>query len=240
MSNVQTLADYRKQTERFIPKEVVEMFDFDAQIAHLDERMRALLPINEPTRTEMRKARNHLMLAKAGYYERVPLEPLSWRNKLGQPSLALFDVTSTLRRFEFGLIGNRWADTFEHEYSINPTLPVSLRTYYADMEEHLKGRIRGIFGQLKKVDVVLSTTFMGCIPESVEAEIRKAQESNLFTHIYLVMEAPNWEYMENPTPIPQLDPLVVGYTHGEFILITAFDLTTVEESLYNAAYTIGS
>ena len=53
-----------------------------------------------------------------------------------------------------------------------------------------------------------------------------------FQEIFLLAETPHWDVkLLEPVRIPLSDPLVVGYDGQKFWLITAFDMTSLEQHI---------
>ncbi len=71
---------------------------------------------------------------------------------------------------------------------------------------------------------------MGRIPDATREKILVATPR--FEKLYVVTEAPQWEYQlvvtPKPRPIVIGDPLIIGAKGGYFWLVDAFDLTSAE------------
>jgi hypothetical protein len=85
--------------------------------------------------------------------------------------------------------------------------------------------------------LAIEARFSGIIPSDVREKINQAKLSGFFQEIFLLAETPKWEVhflkRPKPTPIPRVDPLVIGYDGKRFWLITPFDMTTLEQHIAN-------
>jgi len=128
------------------------------------------------------------------------------------------------------------------------TTPALLSRFWGDIIERLQIRAR----KLESKPRVMSVRFglqagfgANKIPDSVREKIVEARP--LFDHIYLLAEAPAWDYELKVAKEPitvvirramlkLLDPLVVGEKAGYFWQIDLFDLTPSEAYLKEFTY----
>jgi hypothetical protein len=78
----------------------------------------------------------------------------------------------------------------------------------------------------------IEARFAGIVPAKVKKEIETAKGLKFFQEIFLLAETPHWDVkLLEPVRIPLSDPLVVGYDGQKFWLITAFDMTSLEQHI---------
>lgn len=73
--------------------------------------------------------------------------------------------------------------------------------------------------------------FKGLIPDKAREIILKAKGSELFKHVFIVTEIPQWKIAVEPKPVHSFDgdPLIIACDRqGRHWLIDSFDVTTVE------------
>jgi len=169
----------------------------------------------------LKRVKQFESLNKLNRYAVFSLEPLAWRDKQGFPRLAVFSLESP--NFEITIkgsyddYGRRWRRVLE------PKLPKDMKECYDDVFRKLSK----IAKQARKT-TSLRTQFTMLIPQAAKKEIARARKE--FKEIFVVAEAPCWDLKQVaiPKPKPKPDPLVVGYDGINYWLITAFDLTSLE------------
>ena len=77
--------------------------------------------------------------------------------------------------------------------------------------------------------LTISGSFTGVVPEKQLEVIEKAKSTTLFENMFLICETEEWSLTSTPTPIPLLDPLIVGFARGKLWLIDKFDPTSLEQ-----------
>lgn len=154
----------------------------------------------------------------AGQYKRLSLDPLTWRNQEKYPLLVVFSVDNP--QFSIQAEERGAGVTFPH-------LPHQITKCYDDVVEMLRKK-RPHFQNIS-----LQTTFTGLIPPDIRKKINEAREI-FHGNVFVVAEAGEFQ-LNITTPIPQRDPLVVGYdgnVDSEHLwLIASFDTTPVEEAI---------
>lgn len=79
----------------------------------------------------------------------------------------------------------------------------------------------------------IESKYSGIIPNDVRAKIHEAKR-DFGDRIIILTEAPKkWQVGSVRVNRPRLDPLVLGYMHGQFWLITEYDTTPAEEWVKN-------
>ncbi len=161
-------------------------------------------------------------------YRIFDLAPLSWRNKQGLPLLAVFStgsptctfgVTTTVR---YSMSG---AERRQYTAYAPKHLPQTLVSCYEDV----LGRLKSLAAR-NGSSVKLTAIFGGLIPDHARNDIEEARL--LFPDgMFVLAEVRTWSYeARKPTTIHPGDPLVIAFDgRGSFRLITAFDLTAIEQ-----------
>jgi len=213
----------------------------EAQIEHLKGLMADLFRVEaEASKTlyaALGKAEHHLAtVADKGYklqkikesnerlvnlsnaYQRLSLEPLTWRDAEGFPRLVVFSLRSSI--FKLRVLPNGY-------FFIEPDLPTNIANQYNDVLQLL------VTMKPKGKGFELICQFEGLIPREVRQKIQEARE--LFgDNIFIIAEPKKWKLNEI-IPLPTGDPLIVGYAPGDdpngLWLIAEFDTTSVEKAM---------
>jgi|SRR3989344_3478451 len=151
-------------------------------------------------------------------YQRLSLEPLTWRNADGFPRLVVFTLTSSLSRMVV-MPGNI--------FSVEPGLPQNIAKQYQDVLRFLATK------REKRKGVELTCRFEGLVPSEVKQKIKEARDT-FGSQIFIVAE-PGRLTLNAITPLPKGDPLIVGYDPtadaNSLWLIADFDTTPVEDAM---------
>ncbi len=172
----------------------------------------------------------NIVVADAGYPEQFSYQPLGWRysqgneNKKGLPAFMVLDVNSETS--VFSIEGTAEAGTASSP-KVSPELPPVIAHYYSDLDERLVTRSL-ITGRIAAT-LTISGSFTGVVPEKQLESIEKAKSTVLFENIFLICQVEEWSLTSTPTPIPLLDPLIVGFAQGKLWLIDKFDPTSLEQ-----------
>lgn len=154
-----------------------------------------------------------------GIYQRLCLEPLTWRDEKGFPMLVVFALAHPTFRLA-AMPGNE-------NSIVEPALPDNISKQYLDVLQLLATH------RPKRQGLELTCRFEGLIPREVRAQIKKAQET-FGNHVFIVAE-PGHFVFNKITPLPHGDPLIVGYDESTdpdgLWLIADFDMTTVEQAM---------
>lgn len=240
MSEITTLSQYQSTVTRMIFP--VDSEDFDAQIQALNDELDSLLPIESNSIEELKAIIESLELARAGYFDVLPDEHLKARKPNGEPCFAFYSVDDRGSVCQFRLM-NAIRRSYGWQGQFNkPLAPQLILRHYDDMSEHImkvadKKMVELSYPPDLAINVYMSHVFNGIIPSEVRSKIRDAQNSNLFSGIFLIAEAIEWQYDSEPAPLPvrKTDPLVVGVALDKLFLIASFDLTTVEQRWIDSA-----
>lgn len=151
-------------------------------------------------------------------YQRLSLEPLTWRDTQGFPRLVVFTLTSSIFRL-VAMPGN--------DFRVEPNLPQDIAKQYKDVLQLLAAK------RPKRKGLELICQFEGLIPREARERIKEAR--GLFgDQIFIVAELGSFTLNE-VTPLPKGDPLIVGYDPSAdadgLWLIADFDTTPVEEAM---------
>lgn len=92
-------------------------------------------------------------------------------------------------------------------------------------------------GDRLEVEVSLSTTFSGAMPDSTRQLILAAEKA--FDNVFIVADAPEWQLQVQQVPLPVRigDPLVIGQKGQKFWLLDKF-LTTAAEDWALSEFTV--
>jgi len=114
---------------------------------------------------------------------------------------------------------------------IEPKLPKVIQNHYDYVRGNLtKGNLDDWGRNVKYRSIERTTYFKGGIPDKVKEEISKARKS-FGEDIYLVANAEGWKKKDKAIPPRNVDPLVIGVKGDHTYLITAFDMTPLEEAV---------
>ncbi|MFA6314888.1 MAG: hypothetical protein WC648_00760 [Candidatus Paceibacterota bacterium] len=205
-----------------------------AQINHTEGLLEGLLGVEaEASRTltsHLHDVQNHhRTLAEKGeqlqklnricsVYQHLSLEPLTWRDAQGFPRLVVFSLTSSTCRL-VAMPGN--------DFKIEPDLPRNIAKQYKDVLQLLAAK------RPARKGLELICQFKGLIPCEVREKIKKARE--LFGDMIFIIAEPGSFTLNEVTPLPKGDPLIVGYDSSAdpdgLWLIADFDITSVEEAM---------
>lgn len=151
-------------------------------------------------------------------YQRLSLEPLTWRNAEGFPRLVVFTLASPIFRL-VAMPGN--------DFNIEPSLPQNIAKQYQDVLRLLATK------REKRKGLELTCRFEGLIPREVREKIKEAR-GTFGDQIFIIAE-PGSFTLNEITPLPKGDPLIVGYDPNAdangLWLIADFDTTPVEEAM---------
>lgn len=173
----------------------------------------------------------NIIMADSGYPEQFSYQPLGWRyaqgseNKKGLPAFLVLDVNSETS--VFSIEGATDNGNQASPPKVSPELPSTIAYYFSDLDERLVTRSL-ISGRIVAT-LTISGSFTGVVPEKQLDVIEKAKSTGLFENIFLICQVEEWSLTSTPTPIPLLDPLIVGFARGKLWLIDKFDPTSLEQ-----------
>jgi hypothetical protein len=146
--------------------------------------------------------KDRLRMALAGY--RLLMDPNFLSLTRDDQNLPLFMVLNVDRSDGFGI--SVTLDSFRHSSYVNfsPSLPKVI----TDELERAIGGLRTTIGSFMMVTNSIHGDYQGIMPPESKEVIRKARLSRLFSHIYIVAEAPKWE-IDTVVQV-RTDPLIIG------------------------------
>ena len=182
----------------------------------LDSHLSALQAHHRTLTTEGARLQR---LEKVGnIYRRLSLEPLTWRDAQGFPRLVVFTLTSPTCRL---------VAMPNNEVRVEPGLPNNIAKQYQDVLKLLQTN------RPNRKGLELICQFEGLIPHEVREKIEEARR--LFSDQIFIIAEPGSLTLNEVTPIPKGDPLIVGYDPNSdadgLWLIADFDTTPVEEAM---------
>ena len=203
----------KTEKRRRLPIETDLLKDISERIEKLDEKL------------------FHFNMADAGYPEQFSFQPLGWRytqggeNKKGLPVFMVLDVNSESSVFSIEGVTDGVNEASLPK--VSPELPPRIVYYYSDLDERLI--TRSLLSGRIVATLTISGSFTGVVPEKQLGVIEKAKSTGLFENIFLICQVDEWSLTSTPTPIPLLDPLIVGFARGKLWLIDKFDPTSLEQ-----------
>lgn len=194
--------------------------------------MNSLLPVEELAMKRLRTRGEELAVAlrrSQVEFPMMPMEPLGWRWKNGLPQLALLRVSDGPTFSIAASMGSSWW--------MQPDLPSELEGLYSDV-----GKLAQSYCVRPGSSRTYSFTFEGVIPGNVRETINEAHRSCKFQGIYMLCESPAeaWQVKQvkgltrrqvarERIAAMNIDPLILGYSHGSLWVLDKFDLTTLEQ-----------
>lgn len=153
-----------------------------------------------------------------GQYQRLSLEPLTWRDAKGFPRLVIFTLNSPIFRLVV---------MPDNDFNVEPRLPEKIVKHYEDVLRLLTTKRK------KRKGLELTCRFEGLIPCEARKKIKKAR-GTFGDQIFIIAE-PGSFVLNATTPLPKGDPLIVGYDPKAdadgLWLIADFETTPVEEAM---------
>lgn len=212
-----------------------------ARINHIESLLVGLLGVEAEARwtleSHLREAQNYYRLLKkeseqleklqkiGSVYQRLSLEPLTWRDTQGFPKLVVFTLASPFFCLE-ARPNNNFAKP-EYDLSVVPNLPQNIKTQYKDVLQLLATQCPARKG------LRLTCRFEGLIPREARQRIKEAR--GLFGNEIFIVAEPGSFTLNEINPLPKGDPLIVGYDPSAdpdgLWLIADFDTTPVEEAM---------
>lgn len=203
------------------------------QIEGGNAALKALFGIEEFARDTLQKRLEELKARQVQFqngfflgtrYHALSLEPFTWRDEQGWPTLVFFSLESP--KFEFAARGSRdWNGHYRYRAASHPKLPKVIAACYADVLAKLR-----TLASSKSRTVKLVCNFNGLIPAAVKEKITEAK--SLFEEIFIVAEPSGFNLEEAAIVMPKRDPLVVGFDGNGLWLIADFETTSVEEAAF--------